>query len=66
MIKLEAKQAFEALALSHDITTKHYHCDNGHFADNDFVQAILHSKQTVSYSGVNAHFQNGIEENTKI
>jgi hypothetical protein len=57
---MQAKQAHEAFALSHAI--RHYHCDNGCFADNYFVQAIKPSKQTITYSGVNAHFQNGIAE----
>ena len=59
---VQAKQAFEAFALSHGVSIKHYHCDNGRFADNEFIQAITESKQTISYSGVNAHFQNGIAE----
>ena len=59
---VEAKQAFEAYARSHGITVKHYHADNGRFADNAFLKSIAESGQTISYCGVNAHFQNGIAE----
>jgi hypothetical protein len=41
---------------------KHYHADNGRFADNAFMQSVAESGQTISFCGVNAHFQNGIAE----
>jgi hypothetical protein len=46
----------------------HYHADNGIFADNKFRKAVPDSGhvpdsgQTLSFCGVNAHFQNGIAE----
>ena len=33
---IKAKLAFERFAAEHGITIKHYHCDNGRFADNAF------------------------------
>ena len=40
----------------------HYHADNGQFADNLFLEDVTKSRQTISFCGVNAHFQNGIAE----
>jgi hypothetical protein len=59
---VEAKQAFEAYARSHGVTIKHYHADNGHFADHAFMQSVAKSGQTISFCRVKAHFQNGIAE----
>ena len=59
---VQAKQAFEAYARSHGVTVKHYHADNGRFADNAFLKSVAESGQTISFCGVNAHFQNGIAE----
>jgi hypothetical protein len=53
---VEAKQAFEAYANSHGVSIKHYHVDNGRFADNAFINSITRSGQIISYCGVNAHF----------
>jgi hypothetical protein len=57
---VEAKQALEAYARSHGVTIKHYHANNGCFADNAFMQLVAKSGQTISFCGVNSHFQNGI------
>jgi hypothetical protein len=59
---VEAKRAFEAYARSHGVSIKHYHANNGRFADNAFIDSVARSGQTISYCGVNAHFQNGIAE----
>jgi hypothetical protein len=59
---LKAKISFETLAASLGVSIKHYHADNGRFADNNFLKDIENKGQTVSYFGVNAHFQNGIAE----
>jgi hypothetical protein len=59
---LEAKHAFEAFARKYGVVVRHYHADNGRFADNLFVQDIAKQGQTLSFCGVNAHFQNGIAE----
>ena len=59
---IEAKHAFETWARLHGVTIKHYHCDNGRFADNDFVAACNQQDQAVTNCGVNEHHQNGIAE----
>ena len=59
---IQSKEAFERYANEHGVKIKHYHCDNGRFADNAFKQHCDASNQTISYCGVNAHFQNGIAE----
>jgi hypothetical protein len=59
---VQAKTAYEAFASAHGVTIKHYHCDNGRFADNAYLDHVTKSGQTISYCGVNAHFQNGIAE----
>ena len=34
---IQAKMAFEVYAAHHGVKFKHYHCDNGRFADNAFI-----------------------------
>ena len=60
---LKAKNAVEAYARLHGINRiRHYHADNGQFADNAFIQDITKQGQMISYCGVNAHFQHGVAE----
>ena len=59
---LDAKKAFEAYSKRHGVLIHHYHADNGRFADNAYIQHVKDSGQTISYCGVDAHFQNGIAE----
>ena len=59
---LQAKHAFEAFARNNGVTIKHYHADNGRFADLQFMQDVAKQGQEISFCGVNAHFQNGIAE----
>lgn len=59
---LAAKKAFEAHCRQHQVRVEHYHADNGRFADNLFIQATVANGQTISYCGVNAHWQNGVAE----
>jgi hypothetical protein len=42
---VKAKQVFEQFAIKHGVTIKHYHCNNGRFADNAFQQACQQSNQ---------------------
>ena len=44
-------------------TVKHYHANNGRFADNVFVDAVNEKDQNITFCGVGAHHQNGIIEN---
>jgi hypothetical protein len=59
---LEAKHAFERYCGTAKVAVRHYHGDNGRFADNAFKQDCEKQHQALSYCGVNAHFQNGIAE----
>jgi len=59
---IEGKEKFEAYAASCGVNVSHYHADNGIFADNKFRQAVRDSQQTLSFCGVNAHFQNSVAE----
>jgi hypothetical protein len=59
---VDAKQAFERFAARHGVQFKHYHCDNGRFADTLFCAACGSQNQMLTFCGVNAHFQNGIAE----
>ena len=59
---VQAKRAFEAYANHLGVRIQHYHCDNGRFADKAFIKAVTVSHQSISYCGVNAHFQNGVAE----
>ena len=59
---VQAKQAFESYARTFSVKVKHYHADNGHFADKAFMQDVAKNGQTISFCSINAHFQNGIAE----
>jgi hypothetical protein len=64
---VEAKHAFEAFSRSQGVTIKHYHVDNGRLADNAFLKDTKEAipSQSITYCGVNAHFQNGIAEKSQ-
>ncbi len=59
---LEAKAAFERFAKSHGVEVKAYHADNGRFAEKAWQQDAEAKGQRLTYTGVNAHFQNGRAE----
>jgi GAG-pre-integrase domain len=59
---IAAKQAFERFASSNNVLIRHYHADNGRFAEPTFVNNINCKGQTISFSGVGAHHQNGVAE----
>jgi hypothetical protein len=59
---IEAKVAFERYAAKSNVQVQHYHADNGRFAENDFKAAVEAQGQTISFCGVNAHFQNAVAE----
>jgi len=59
---VKGKEAFEAYAKTHGVNIIHYHADNGRFKDKGFSQSIEKKNQTISFSGVGAHHQNGIAE----
>jgi Reverse transcriptase (RNA-dependent DNA polymerase) len=57
-----AKESYERWARSHGVDVKHYHADNGRFAENAFVKHVQDNNQTITFCGVNTHFQNGRAE----
>jgi hypothetical protein len=59
---VKAKQAFQQFAAKHGVTIRHYHCNNGRFANNAFKEACQQSNQQLTFCSVNTHFQNGITE----
>ena len=46
---LKRKKAFERYCEARGVTVKHYHADNGRFADNEFVNHVATSRQSISY-----------------
>jgi hypothetical protein len=59
---IEAKKHFENFARSHSVNVLHYHADHGRFVENAWQQHVQLSSQTMTFSGVGAHHQNGIAE----
>ena len=59
---LDAKHAFERVAHQHTVRIRHYHCDNGRFADRAFMEDVRKAGQTITFCGVGAHHQNGVAE----
>ena len=59
---LEAKEAFERLAATYDVRISRYRADNGRFAERAFKQAAQQANQSLTFTGVGAHHQNGIAE----
>lgn len=59
---VQGKIAFEKFCEARGVTVKHYHADNGRFADKGFVNHVTANRQSITYCGVNAHFQNGMAE----
>ena len=59
-----ACRKFEVSSSEMGVTVRHYHCDNGQFADNKFLAHCKTNRISVSYCGVNAHHQNGLAECT--
>ena len=61
---LEAKHDFEHKCGTRGVDVKHYHADNGRFAEKSFLDSIKKCMQRITFCGVGAHHQNGITENT--
>jgi hypothetical protein len=59
---VRGKKVFERYCGARGVTVKHYHADNGRFADNLFIKHASSNNQSITYCGVNAHWQNGICE----
>ena len=59
---LEAKEAFELDGMTQNFLPKHYHADNGKFAENTVKQDCERKMQHLTFCGVGAHQQNSISE----
>ena len=59
---LKAKYAFEQLARDFSVSMKKYHADNMPFGNGDFVCSVEDSGQSIKFSSVGAHHQNGVAE----
>jgi hypothetical protein len=59
---LAAKKEFEHKCAVRGVRVKHYHADNGRFAEPAFVNECKRCKQDLTFCGVGAHHQNGIAE----
>ena len=57
--QLASKILHEQLASKNNITIKKYHTNNGVFASQAFQQACAALNQSISFSGVGTHHQNG-------
>jgi hypothetical protein len=53
---LAAKRSFETYASTHGVKIRHYHADNGRFAEKLFLNHCELAGQKVSLCGVSAHF----------
>jgi hypothetical protein len=59
---LMAKHAFEGYARTMGVKILHYHADNGWFCENVFMKDVAEQRQTITFCGINAHFQSGVAE----
>ena len=59
---MQAKLAFEQHTGTFGVNIKAYRADNGRFVELGFKTLISRSRQTITYSAVGAHHQNGIIE----
>ena len=59
---LDAKHAYERVAKAHGVMVRRYHADNLRFNDNRFRGDCVKAEQTMTFSGVGAHHQNGVIE----
>ena len=59
---LAAKQAFEHMSHQQGVKILQYHADNGKFRLKAFIDAFKKEGQSLSFSAVGSHHQNGISE----
>ena len=59
---IQGKHEFEEFAHQYGVTIKHYRADNHPFNSAEFKEDLELQNQTISYSGVGAHHQNGVAE----
>jgi hypothetical protein len=59
---LLGKMAFEHYCAQHGVKIQHYRADNGIFCANKWVLDCRAKGQGLTFTGVNAHHQNGRAE----
>ena len=59
---LVSKTNFETFAQRFNVNIKHIHSDNGVYKSKTFMDHCIAADQTQSFSGVGAHWQNGVIE----
>ena len=59
---VSAKVSFEQFARQHGVKIKAYHCDNGVFRANRWIDECIKNNQRLTFAGVNAHHTNGLAE----
>lgn len=59
---VRSKQRFERFAIQGGVPILGYHGDNGIFRSREFRSSLEESNQSIDFSGVGAHHQNGIAE----
>ena len=59
------KHRLESEAATYGVKIKSYHADNHPFGAKEFLEDLKRCKQTITFSGVGAHHQNGVAERTQ-
>ena len=59
---VKAKHEFEKYAATFGVKIQKYHANNRAFNTQVFKDSTIAANQTIAYSGVDAHHQNGIAE----
>jgi hypothetical protein len=59
---VRAKRAFEQFAKQHGVNVRSYRADNLPFNSKEFRDDLALQDQTIDFSGVGAHHQNGVAE----
>ena len=57
-----SKRDYETFSKRYDVDVQRYHTDNGAFRTTTFQKEIDNKGQNLSFSGVNAQWQNGLVE----
>ena len=60
--RVHAKHQFESSFIKHNIIVNDYRADNGIFKDKTFQDSIDLQHQSIDFTGVNVHHQNGSAE----
>ena len=59
---INAKVEFERHAMELGVTVDSYHTDNGVYKSKAFTEVLAQNYQSIRFSGVGAHWQNGVAE----